>query len=169
MFYDSIVAALRQGELTPEGGALPTTLNALLELLPGEQPPAARDREMTDWSFENDLKYAAFLDVWRTKMVSVATKAPRPRAIAAPLHQAVTQLQAVQTGGGKKADLDHAVSVFLNVYALSQYALRLPTIERNLPRQLPQGIALDERKVMLGNNAKGTYVGLVRRQAAKSD
>ena len=45
-FYDALVDALRQGQLTPEGGALPTTLNTLLALLPGEQPPLRWDKEI---------------------------------------------------------------------------------------------------------------------------
>ena len=38
-FYDELKAALKEGRLTPEGGALPTSLNELLALLPGEQTP----------------------------------------------------------------------------------------------------------------------------------
>ena len=111
-FYDAVVEALRQGELTPEGGALPTTLNTLLALLPGEQRLAARDREMTDWSVENDVKYAAFLDVWRSRMASVAVKAPYVRPIAVPFQQAVTYLQRVHASGSKKAELEQAVNLF---------------------------------------------------------
>ncbi len=118
---------------------------------------------MTDWSVENDLKYAAFLDAWRTQMTVQRSAAPKPRAVAAPLHQAVTRLQLLHTAGSKKAELERAVEVFLDVYALSQHALRLPALERELPKRLPEGISLDEQKVTLGNDAKGTYVGLLRR------
>lgn len=102
VFYDAIKAALKEGRLTPEGGALPTSLNELLTLLPGEQTPLKRDRELTDWAVENDPKYAAFLDSWRARMSVSKLKAYKPRAVAAPLHQAVTQLQAVREGVPKR-------------------------------------------------------------------
>jgi hypothetical protein len=161
-FYDAIKAALKEGRLTPEGGALPTSLNELLTLLPGEQTPLKRDRELTDWAVDNDLKYAAFLDAWRARQVPTS-RTPKPRAIAAPLYQAVMRLQALQAGGAKKAEFGAAVEVFLDVYALSQHALRLPRIDRTLPAGLPEGIELDERKVTLGSDTRGTYVGLVQR------
>lgn len=167
-FYDEIKAALKEGRLTPEGGAVPTSLNELLALLPGEQTPLKRDRELTDWAVDNDYKYAAFLDTWRAQTVSVP-KTPKLRAIAAPLHQAVTRLQAVQARGAKKAELEAAADVFLDVYALSQHALRLPYIDRTVPAELPEGIAFDEQKVSLGNDAKGTYVGLVQRREDKGE
>lgn len=167
-FYDAVVEALRQGELTPEGGALPTTLNTLLALLPGEQRLAARDREMTDWSVENDVKYAAFLDGWRSRMTSVALKVPYVRPIALPYHQAVTHLQRVHASGSKKAELEQAVNLFLDVYALSQHALRLPEVERDIPRQLSEGITVDEQKVALENDVKGRYVGFVKGQRERA-
>lgn len=167
-FYDALKTALRERRLTPEGGALPTSLNELLRLLPGDQAPSKRDRELTDWSVENDPQYATFLDAWRAQAVT-APKPYNPRSIAAPLHQAVSQLQAVQVGGAKKTELEAAVTTFLDVYALSQYALRLPRIERTLPTRLPEGIKHDEQKVMLGDDAKGTYVGLVKRRQEKSE
>lgn len=163
-FYDALKTALREGRLTPEGGALPTSLGELLALLPGEQPSPKRDQELTDWSVENDLKYAAFLDRWRA--LSAAPKPYQPRAIAAPLHGAVTRLQDLNTGGAKKAELEAAVTHFLDVYALSQHALRLPRIERKLPSELPKGTELDAQKVFLGE-VKGTYVGLVQRRKEK--
>ena len=161
-FYDALVDALKKGELTPAGGALPSTLNVFLKLLPGEHTLAKRDRELTDWSVENNHEYAAFLGTWRARL-SGTTRTPKPRAIAAPLHQAVTRLQALQGTGTKKADLVHAVEVFLDTYTLSQHALRLPAVGRTLPKQLPPEIALDEQKVVLGDDSKGNYVGLVKR------
>ena len=158
-FYNALRSALKEGRLTPEGGALPTSLNELLALLPGEQVPAKRDRELTDWAVENDPKYATFLDAWRAQ-ASPQSKAPKPRAIAAPLHQAVTRLQALRSGSTKKAELERAVDVFLDVYVFSQHALRLPRLDRALPEHLPEGIELDEQKVFLGSDAKGIYVGL---------
>lgn len=167
-FYDALKAALKAGRLTPEGGAVPTGLNELLVLLPGEQPPLKRDRELTDWSVENDLQYAAFLDAWRTR-TAAPSKAYRPRAIAAPLHQAVTRLQTVRGGPAKKAELEGAVDTFLDVYALSQHALRLPRLERALPPGLPAGIEVDAQKIGLGHDAKGTFVGLVAKRQGRSD
>lgn len=167
-FYDAIKAALKEGRLTPEGGALPTSLNELLALLPGEQTPLKRDRELTDWAVDNDPKYAAFLNAWRAYKVPTS-RMPKPRAIAAPLHQAVTRLQTMQEGSVKKAELGAAVEVFLDVYALSQHALRLPRIDRSLPAHLPEGIELDERKVTLGSDTKGTYVGLVQRREKNAE
>lgn len=161
-FYDALVGALKRGDLTPGAGALPSSLNALLKLLPGDQTPAKRDRELTDWSVENDPGYAAFLAGWRTQTPGPTTKIAKPRAIAAPLHQAVTQLQALQVSSTKKAALAHATDVFLDTYALSQHALRLPVIERALPRALPPEISLGEQAT-LGDDGKGNYVGLVRR------
>ncbi len=166
-FYDVLVDALKKGDLTPGAGALPSSLNALLKLLPGDQAPAKRDRELTDWSVENDLHYAAFLDKWRAQTPSPTTKTAKPRAIAAPLHQAVTQLQALQASSTKKAALAHATDVFLDTYALSQHALRLPVIERTLPKQLPPEISLGEQ-VTLGDDSKGNYVGLIRRPTGAS-
>lgn len=167
-FYDDIKAALKEGRLTPEGGAVPTSLNELLALLPGQQTPLKRDRELTDWAVDNDYKYAVFLDAWRAQTVAVP-KTPKLRAIAAPLHQAVTRLQAVQARSGKKAELEEAVDVFLDVYALSQHALRLPHIDRTVPVELPEGIELNEQKVTLGNDKKGTYIGLVQRRESKGE
>ena len=167
-FYDALVDALKKGELTPGAGALPSSLNALLQLLPGDQTPAKRDRELTDWSVENDLGYAAFLDKWRAQTPGQAPKTAKPRAIAAPLHQAVTQLQALTASGTKKAALTYAIDVFLDTYALSQHALRLPVIERALPKQLPPEISLGEQ-VTLGNDDKGNYVGLIRRPTGSSE
>lgn len=161
-FYDALVSALKKGDLTPGGGAVPSSLNAFLTLLPGEHTPAKRDRELTDWSVENNPEYAAFLNTWRARTTGPA-KSPKPRAIAAPLHQAVTQLQKLQAGGSKKAELRDAVNVFLDTYALSQHALRLPVIERTLPEQLPREITLDEQRVALGYDDKGDYVGLVKK------
>lgn len=166
-FYDALKTALKAGRLTPEGGAVPTSLNELLALLPGEQPPARHDRELTDWSVENDPNYAAFLDAWRA-----STAAPlrryQPRAVAAPLYQAVTRLQALRNGGGKKAELEGAVDTFLDIYALSQHALKLPRLERPLPAGLPEGVEFDARKVTLGNDPKGTYVGLVPKRKGRA-
>lgn len=48
--------------------------------------------------------------------------------------------------------------------ALSQHALRLPYIDRTVPAELPEGIAFDEQKVSLGNDAKGTHKGRMQRQ-----
>ncbi len=166
-FYDTLKAALKEGRLTPEGGALPTSLNELLALLPGEQTPLKRDRELTDWAVDNDHKYAAFLDVWRARTVPMS-KTPKPRAVAAPLHQAVTRLQTARTDGAKKAELETAVDAFLDVYALSQYVLRLPRIARTLPPGLPEGFGLDGQKVSLGD-VKGTYVGLVQRRKERGE
>lgn len=167
-FYDLLKAALKEDRLTPEGGAVPTSLNELLALLPAEQPPLKRDRELTDWSVENDLQYAAFLDAWRAH-TAAPSKAYKPRAIAAPLHQAVTRLQAVREGTAKKAELEGAVDAFLDVYALSQYALRLPRLERALPTGLPEGVEFDAQKVGLGHDAKGIFVGLVLKRQGRSD
>ena len=50
----------------------------------------------------------------------------------------------------------------LDVYVLSQHALRLPRLERALPAGLPQGTELDEPKVGPGE-VGGTYVGLIPR------
>lgn len=161
-FHDAMVAALRAAELTPEGGALPTTFNTLLALLPGDHQPLKRDRDVTDWSVENDTKYAAFLTSWR-EQTSATASIRKPRALAAPLHQAVTALQMLEQAGAKKSELEAAVRTFLDVYALSQHALRLPAIEQALPARLPAGIALDETKVTIGNDDKGNYVGLVKR------
>ena len=161
-FYDALKTALREARLTPAGGALPSSLNELLALLPGEPKPAKRDLELTDWSVDNDPKYAAFLEAWRTR--ASATKAgSKPRAIAAPLFQAVTQLQTLNAQGAKKAELTAAVSTFLEVYALSQHALRLPPLAGPLPERLPEGIKIDPH-VTLGRDAKGVYVGLVKRK-----
>lgn len=66
-------------------------------------------------------------------------------------------------------ELGAAVDVLLNVYALSQHALRLPRIDRALPAELPEGIEHDANKVTLGNDAKGTYVGLVQKRGAKGE
>jgi hypothetical protein len=165
-FYDVIVHALRQGELTPEGGALPTTLNILLALLPGEHAPLKRDKEMTDWSVENDAKYATFLDRWRSTVRETPKQGRKVRAIAAPLHQAVIALQKLEQRSPKKAELEGAVRTFLEVYALSQHALNLPDIDRPIPTQVPAGIALDETKVKLGES-KGIFVGLLRRTNAE--
>ena len=165
-FYEALKAALKEGRLTPEGGAVPTSLNELLALLPGEQSPARRDRELTDWSVENDPDYAAFLDAWRAS-TSAPAKRYQPRAVAAPLHQAVTRLQALRSGGGKKAELEGAVDTFLDVYALSQHALKLPRLDRPLPAGLPEGLELDPQKVTLGNDPKGTYVGLVPKRQGR--
>lgn len=167
-FYDAIKAALKEGRLTPEGGALPTSLNELLALLPGEQTPLKRDRELTDWAVDNDPKYAAFLNAWRARKVPTS-RMPKPRAIAAPLHQAVTRLQTMQEGSVKKAELGAAVEVFLDIYVLSQHALRLPRIDRALPSHFPEGIKLDEHKVALGNDTKGMYVGLVQKRERKGE
>ena len=161
-FYDALKTALREARLTPAGGALPSSLNELLALLPGEPKPAKRDRELTDWSVDNDLKYAAFLEAWRTR-VSVTKAGAKPRAIAAPLFQAVTRLQTLKAQGAKKAELTAAVSTFLEVYALSQHALRLPPLAGPLPERLPEGIKMDPQ-VTLGRDAKGVYVGLVKRK-----
>ncbi len=166
-FYDALKAALKEGRLTPEGGALPTSLNELLALLSEEQTPLKRDRELTDWAVDNDHKYAAFLDTWRAQTVPTS-RTPKPRAVAAPLYQAVTRLQTMREGGIKKAELETAVDVFLDVYALSQHALQLPRIARALPTGLPEGIELDEQKVGLGD-VKGTYVGLVQRRKGRGD
>ena len=166
-FYDALKTALKEGRLTPEGGAVPTSLNELLALLPGEQPPLKRDRELTDWSVENDPQYAAFLDAWRAR-TAAPSKGYKPRAIAAPLHQAVTRLQAVRKGTAKKAELEGAVDTFLDVYALSQHALRLPRLERALPTGLPEGLERDAQKVDLGHDAKGTFVGLVAKRQGRS-
>jgi len=163
-FYGAMVEALKKGELTPEGGALPTTLNTLLALLPGHQSPAKRDRELTDWSVENDARYAAFLDGWRARTAASRTRAPKPRAVAAPLHQAVTHLKTLRAQGAKKADLEGAVDVFLELYALSQHVLRLPDVGLAPPRELPEGIEVDESRVSLGNDAHGRYVGLIRKR-----
>lgn len=167
-FYDALKTALKEGRLTPEGGAVPTGLNELLALLPGEQPPLKRDRELTDWSVENDLQYAAFLDAWRARTAG-PSKAYKPRAIAAPLHQAVTHLQSVRGGPAKKAELEGAVDTFLDVYVLSQHALKLPRLERVLPPGLPEGIKVDAQKVGLGHDAKGTYVGLTSKRQGRGD
>ncbi len=167
-FYDEIKGALKEGRLTPEGGAVPTSLNELLALFAGEQVPLKRDQELTDWAVDNDYKYAAFLDSWRAQTISLP-RTPKLRAIAAPLHQAVTRLQAVQARGTKKAELEEAVNVFLDVYVLSQHALRLPYIDRAVPAELPEGIELNGQKVALGNDEKGTYVGLVRRRDSRGE
>ncbi len=161
-FYDALKTALREARLTPAGGALPSSLNELLALLPGEPKPAKRDRELTDWSVDNDLKYAAFLEAWRAR-VSVTKAGAKPRAVAAPLFQAVTRLQTLKAQGAKKAELTAAVSTFLEVYALSQHALRLPPLAGPLPERLPEGIKMDPQ-VTLGRDAKGVYVGLVKRK-----
>lgn len=165
-FYDALKTALKEGRLTPEGGAVPTGLNELLALLPGEQPPLKRDRELTDWSVENDSDYAAFLDAWRIRSAA-PSKAYRPRAVAAPLYGAVTHLQALRSGGSKKAELEGAVDTFLDIYALSQHALKLPRLERPLPTGLPEGLELDTQKFTLGNDPKGTYVGLVPKRQGR--
>lgn len=169
VFYDLLKTALKEGRLTAEGGALPTSLNELLALLPGEQALLKRDRELTDWSVENDLKYAAFLDAWRAQLPVAEPRAYKPRAVAAPLHQAVTQLQKVREGSAKKADLEAAVDTFLDVYVLSQHALRLPRIDRTLPAGLPEGIEHDAQKVALGSDPKGAYVGLIQRRAGRGE
>lgn len=57
-FYDALKTARKKSHLTPEESELPTSLNELLARLPSEQPPAKRDRELTDWSVENDPRYA---------------------------------------------------------------------------------------------------------------
>lgn len=137
-----------------------------MALLPGEQTLLRRDRELTDWAVDNDHKYAAFLDTWRARMVPTS-RTPKPRAGAAPLYQAVTRLQTMREGGVKKAELETAVDVFLDVYTLSQHALRLPRIDRALPAALPEGIELDEQRVFLGDDGKGTYVGLVQRRKGR--
>ncbi len=165
-FYDELKTALKEGRLKPEGGALPTSLNDLLALLPGEQPLAKRDRDLTDWSVENDFEYAAFLNTWRAHTMT-PPKSYKPRAVAAPLHQAVTRLQVLRSDGGKKAELEAAVDTFLDVYVLSQHVLRLPRLDRELLISLPEGFALDAQKVGLGNDPKGTYVGLVQRRKGK--
>ena len=167
-FYDTLKTALKEGRLTPEGGALPTSLNDLLALLPGEQAPAKRDRDLTDWSVENDSEYAAFLNAWRAR-TTTAPKSYKPRAVAAPLHQAVTRLQALRLDGSKKAELEGAVDTFLDVYALSQHVLRLPRLDRELPTSLPEGFELDTQKVSLGNDPKGIYVGLVQRRKGREE
>lgn len=166
-FYDAIVDALRKGELTAEGGALPTKLGTLLAFLPGIHGLPKRDRDMTDWSVENDHKYAAFLERWRAA-TDQGRKGRTVRPVAAPLHQAVTKLQEIELSGGKKSDIQVAVSFFLDIYALSQHALRLPAIDRALPRQLPTGVELDDRAVALGDDDTGKFVGLVRRRAKKA-
>ena len=53
------------------------------------------------------------------------------------------------------------------MYALSQHALRLPRLERPLPAGLPEGLERDAQKVMLGNDAKGTFVGLVSKRQGR--
>lgn len=164
-FYDALVGALKEGALTPEGGALPTTLNSLLRLLPGDPAPAKRDRELTDWSVENDARYAAFLEAWRARKATRSADGPKPRALAAPLYQTVRTLETLRSGPSKKADLEAAVDTFLAVYRVSQHALRLPPLPGDVPGQLPEGVVLDERKVTLGRDPKGTYVGLVRKKA----
>jgi len=168
-FYDEVKAALKEGRLTPEGGAMPTSLNELMALLPGEQVPARRDRDLTDWAVENDHKYAAFLGAWRARTSADGPRRHKPRGVAAPLCQAVTRLQAVREGSAKKAELGVAVDTFLDVYALSQHALRLPRIDRALPKGLPEGIELDEQRVFLGDDGKGTYVGLVQRRKERGE
>ena len=85
------------------------------------------------------------------------------------MHQAVTRLEAVRARGEKKADLEAAVDTFLDVYTLSQHALRLPRIDRALPAGLPEGIGLDEQRVFLGDDGKGTYVGLVQRRKERGE
>ena len=165
-FYDALKAALKEGRLTPEGGALPTSLNDLLASLPGEQSPAKRDRDLTDWSVENDSDYAAFLNDWRGR-TTTPSKSYKPRAVAAPLHQAVTRLQVLRSDGSKKAELEGAVDTFLDVYALSQHVLRLPRLVRELSTSLPEGFELDTQKVGLGKDAKGIYIGLVQRRKGK--
>ncbi len=165
-FCDALKTALKEGRLKPEGGALPTSLNDLLVLLPGEQPLAKRDRDLTDWSVENDPEYAAFLNTWRTR-TATPPKSYKPRAVAAPLHQAVMHLQALRSDGSKKAELEGTVDTFLDVYALSQHSLKLPRLDRALPTSLPAGFALDAQKVGLGDDSKGTYVGLVQRRKGK--
>ena len=166
-FYEALKTALKEGRLKPEGGALPTSLNELLALLPGEQPLAKRDRDLTDWSVENDHQYAAFLETWRAQTKTLP-KSYKPRAIAVPLYQAVTRLQTLRLDGSKKAELEAAVDTFLDVYALSQYALKLPQLGRALPTSLPEGFALDTQKAGLGNDPKGSYVGLVGRRRGKN-
>lgn len=168
-FYDEVKVALKEGQLTPEGGAVPTSLNELLALLPGDQTPAKHDRELTDWAVENDFKYAAFLATWRARISADEPRSHKPRAIAAPLYQAVTRLQAIRSGGAKKAELERAMDVFLDVYALSQHALRLPHIDRVIPAGLPEGIELDEQRLFLGHDGKGTYVGLVQRRKGRGE
>lgn len=167
-FYDALKTALREGKLTPEGGALPTSLNELLTLLPGTQPPLKRDRELTDWAVDNDHHYAAFLDGWRARNAAVP-KTSTIRPVAAPIYQAVVRLHTLRTGTTKKAELENAVDVFLDVYALSQHALRLPALDRPLPKELPAGISHDAQRVALGDDAKGGYVGLVRRRETKRE
>ena len=61
------------------------------------------------------------------------------------------------------------MDTFLDVYALSQHALRLPRIDRALPEHLPEGIELDEQRVFLGNDGKGSYVGLVQRRKERGE
>lgn len=60
------------------------------------------------------------------------------------------------------------MDVFLDVYTLSQRALRLPRIDRALPVGLPEEIGLNEHKVVLGD-VKGTYVGLVQRRKVRGE
>ena len=62
-----------------------------------------------------------------------------------------------------------ALDAFLDVYALSQHALRLPRLDRALPPGLPEGVALDAQKVDLGHDAKGTFVGLVSKRHGRGD
>lgn len=166
-FHDALVDALRNGELTAEGGALPTTLGTLLALLPGTHTPPKRDRNMTDWSIENDHKYAALLERWRSA-ADQGRKGRKVRPVAAPFQQAVNRLREAELSGGKKSELQDAVRSFLDVYALSQHALGLPPIERALLRQLPEGVEFDDRAVALGDDDAGKYVGLVRRRVPKA-
>lgn len=67
---------------------------------------------MTDWSVENDANYAAFLDRWRSSVRATPRQGRKIRAIAAPLHQAVAKLQALEQSGAKKAQLEEAIKTF---------------------------------------------------------
>lgn len=57
------------------------------------------------------------------------------------------------------------MNTLLDVYALSQHTLRGSRSDW----VLPEGIEHDERRVVLGNDARGNYVGLVQRRKGRGE
>ena len=146
-FYEEAKGAVQKGELNLEGHSLPTTMNAWIRLVEGEDKKLTKDYDVVDFSFADDEA----LKRWRAARLEAQESARGQKTVylsesGKALLERVKGLEAAREesllrGSSKKedvvsalSDLQAAVFEFTATYDEVQGALRLPKRELELAR-----------------------------------
>lgn len=147
-FYDDIKEAVANGELNLEGHSLPTTMNAWITLVEGEDGRIKGDYDVVSFSLADDKA----LETWSRRRLEAQTKSQETaRSIyvsesSRELFERVKELEQSQRHSmemtnakkddilGALSDLQAAVALFLQSYDRVRGPLRLPNRELALDK-----------------------------------